>query len=107
MMNKKYYDYEVGNRIAYFRMKKNYSVNKLANLSGISQSFLRDVELGKKNITVEYLSYICYALDITLADFFSDSLKEQIAIDPVISRIFQLTEKQRSTLLAFLDSMTE
>ncbi len=106
-MNRKFYDYDVGKRITYFRMQKNYSVNKLANLSGISQSFLRDVELGKKNITVEYLSYICDALDMTLADFFCDSLKEQISVDPVMSKVFQLTEKQRSALLAFLDSMTE
>lgn len=107
MMEKKIYDYDIGKRIAYFRTQKDYSVNKLANLSGISQSFLRDVELGKKNITVEYLSYICYALDITLADFFSDSLKDQLSVDPIMSKIFQLTDKQRSTLLAFLDSMTE
>ena len=106
-MNKKVYDYDVGKRITYFRTQKNYSVNKLANMSGISQSFLRDVELGKKNITVEYLSYICYALDITLADFFNDSLRDQISVDPIVSKIFQLTDKQRSTLLAFLDSMSK
>ncbi len=104
---KKIYDYDIGKRIAYFRTQKDYSVNRLANLSGISQSFLRDVELGKKNITVEYLSYICYALDIPLADFFSDSLKDQLSVDPIMSKIFQLTDKQRSTLLAFPDSMTE
>ncbi len=40
---------ETGKRITYFRTQKNYSVNKLANLAGISQSYLRDVELGNKN----------------------------------------------------------
>ncbi len=105
--DKKFYDYDVGKRISHFRTQKNYSVNRLANLSGISQSFLRDVELGKKNITVEYLSYICDALDITLAEFFSDSVREQMSCDLIVSRIRRLTEKQRSALLAFLDSMAE
>ncbi len=59
----------VGKRITFFRTAKGYSVNKLATLSGISQSYLRDIELGNKNPTVEILSYICDALCITLQDF--------------------------------------
>lgn len=104
-MNKESYD--VSKRITYFRTQKNYSVNKLANASGISQSFLRDVELGNKNITVEYLSYICDALNITLADFFSDNLREQISSDPIMAKIYQLNDNQRAALLNFLNTMTE
>ena len=54
----------VGKRITFFRTAKNYSVNKLETLSGISQSYLRDIELGNKNPTIEILSYICEALNI-------------------------------------------
>ena len=60
---------DIGTRISYFRNAKQYSVNRLATLAGISQSYLRDVELGKKNPTVEVLSYICDALDLSLRDF--------------------------------------
>lgn len=59
----------VGKRITFFRTAKNYSVNKLATLSGISQSYLRDIELGNKNPTIEILSYICEALNISLREF--------------------------------------
>ena len=59
----------VGERIRYFRTLKGYTTNKLANLSGISQSYLRDVELGNKNPTIETLSYVCDALNISLQDF--------------------------------------
>ena len=48
---------DVGSRIKYFRCKKNISVNKLANLAGVSQSYLRDVELGNKQPTIESVSY--------------------------------------------------
>ena len=99
--------FDVSKRITYLRTQKNYSVNKLASAAGISQSFLRDVELGNKNITVEYLSYICEALDISLADFFSDSFSERMSNDFVTSKIYRLTEKQRAALLAFLDAMAE
>ena len=61
----------VGNRIKEFRGQKGLSTNKLANLAGVSQSYLRDVELGKKNPTVETLSYICFALNISLQKFFT------------------------------------
>ena len=57
---------DVGKRIVELRERKNMSTNKLANLAGISQSYLRDLEMDKKNPTVEMLSYICFALDISV-----------------------------------------
>lgn len=98
--------YNVGERIKYFRSQKNYSVNKLATMAGISQSFLRDVELGNRNITVNNLSYVCDALDISLSDFFSDSLPAQITDEPVLAKVYQLTDSQRTALFTFLDTMT-
>lgn len=95
----------VGKRIAYFRTHKGYSVNKLANLSGISQSYLRDVELGSKNPTVELLSYVCDALGLSLKEFFDDQTQEFVANDPLIEKIYQLTDTQREKLLDFLNSI--
>ena len=88
----------VGKRITFFRTAKNYSVNKLATLSGISQSYLRDIELGNKNPTIEILSYICEALNISLREFCDD---------PLIAKVYRLTPKQREALLVFLDSILE
>ncbi|MCI8748155.1 MAG: helix-turn-helix transcriptional regulator [Lachnospiraceae bacterium] len=96
---------ETGKRITYFRTQKNYSVNKLANLAGISQSYLRDVELGNKNPTIEVLSYICEALNISLKDFFDDDLPEQFKNDPLIGKIFKLTPEQKKALEQFLDTI--
>ena len=62
--------FDVAKRIRYFREKKGLTVNGLANLAGISQSYLRDIELGNKTPTVEYLEYICDALKISLVSFF-------------------------------------
>ena len=61
--------FDVSERIKYFRTKKGLTVNALANRAGISQSYLRDIELGNKKPTVEYLEYICEALNISLVTF--------------------------------------
>lgn len=93
---------EVGKRIVFFRTSKGYSVNKLANLSGVSQSYLREVELGNKNPTVEFLSVLCNTLGLTLKEFFDDQ-----PADPLISKIYRLTPRQRKALGDFLDSIND
>lgn len=95
----------VGERIKYFRTIKGYTTNKLANMAGISQSYLRDVELGNKNPTIEVLSYVCDALDISLHDFFDEQTQKTIQNDPLIEKIYQLSPEQKKHLLNFLNSI--
>lgn len=96
---------EISKRITYFRSLKGYSVNKLANLSGISQSYLREVELGNKNPTVELLSLLCDTLDISLKDFFDGQISDTFFSDPLIAKIYRLSSEQRKALLCFLETM--
>ncbi len=92
---------DIGERIRYFRMQQNITVNKLANKAGISQSYLRDLELGKKQPTIEYLSYICEALNISLKRFFSDDEPDS----ELYSLISSLSETQKLRLAEFIKSM--
>lgn len=93
----------VGERIKELRQEKNITVNKLANLAGVSQSYLRDLELGKKQPTVEYLEYICEALNISLEKFFSE--KE---IDNEFLRLInELNDKQKDALRIFLKTIVK
>lgn len=93
----------VGLRIKELREKKGLTVNRLANMAGISQSYLRDVELGNKNPTVETLSYFCDALSVSLKDFFSDGDDE---ISPFLkSALSKLSEEQQLMLAEFLKSL--
>ena len=91
----------IGDRIKFFREKNNITVNKLANIAGISQSYLRDLELGKKQPTVEYLSYICEALNISLSTFFSDEESR----NEFLYLIDKLNEKQKLALKEFLKTL--
>ena len=92
----------IGNRIKFFREKKKITVNRLANLAGISQSYLRDLELGKKQPTVEYLSYICDAVGITLETFFT----EEKATDTLEEELKKLSKEQKDALLNFLKTIS-
>lgn len=93
----------VGERITHFREQRHITVNKLANLAGVSQSYLRDVERGQKQPTVEYLSYICDALGITVSQFFD---YDQTS-DTLMQAIRRLTDDQREKLVLFLNSFDE
>ena len=98
------YEYPVGDRLRFFREHKQISTNKLANLAGISQSYVRDIEMGNKNPTIEVLFQLCKALDISLRDFFDDDNKVLIN-DPLSTRIYRLNSVQREALLAFLNTI--
>ena len=93
----------VGERIKELREKRGLTVNKLANLAGISQSYLRDVELGNKNPTVETLSYFCDALEISLKEFFSEN--DSVVNPFLMSAINQLSNQQQLKLAEFLQTL--
>ena len=79
---------DVSKRIIELREAKGFSTNKLAGKAGISQSYLREIEIGKKNPTSEVLSYICDALDISLNVFFStDSVQQHPLLQSAINKL--------------------
>lgn len=92
-------------RITYLREKRGLTTNKLANLAGVSQSHLREIELGLRNSTVETLSYFCDALGVTLEEFFRE---EDSEINPyLMSAISRLSDKEQMALADFLDTLHE
>ena len=99
---------DVGERIAFFRRAKGLTVNRLATLSGVSQSYLRDLELGKNNNpTIEVLDCLCGTLGISLKDFFDTESTGNFVEDPLMQEIYQLSPPQRRNLEVFLRSIRE
>ena len=93
--------FDVGARIKELRTERGLTVNGLANRAGISQSFLRDIELGNKQPTVEYLEYICDALKVSLVDFF-DVREDSERVVKLVSR---MSAKQKLKLVEFLEEL--
>ena len=65
----------VRKRIAELCKEKQITINKLANISGVTQSTLNNIMSGRNNsTTVSTIQKICDGLEITITDFFSSSL---------------------------------
>lgn len=98
----------IGERITYFRTSRGFSVNYLANQSGISQSYLREIEMGHySNPSVDVLDALCNALGISLKEFFDITTSLHDTDDSLIEEISRLTPSQRENLRIFLKSMRE
>ncbi len=96
---------DVAKRITELKNQKSLTTNKLANMSGISQSFLREVEAGTKKPTVETLGYICDALEISLKDFFDEGSEDKFYRDELAVQISKLNPEQRKSLIEFLKKL--
>jgi len=94
---------EIGQRINKLREERNLSTNKLANLAGISQAYLRQVELGETCPTVEMLLYIIEAMNVSVFEFFDvdNSLNHQnIAFMEMFKK---LNDDEKTFVLKFIN----
>ena len=65
----------VRERIAELCEEKHITINKLANISGITQSTLNNIMSGRNNsTTISTIQKICEGLEITVTDFFDSPL---------------------------------
>ncbi|NBI82696.1 XRE family transcriptional regulator [Clostridiaceae bacterium] len=98
---------DVGKRITELREAAGITTNRLANLCGLSQSFIRSVELGEKGITVESLRLLCDTLQISLKDFFDVPEETPVAEREQLIRMIEgLNVRQRESLMAFLKTIS-
>lgn len=95
----------IGERLKALRKARGLSRNRLAQMSGVSQSYLSDIEAGKKNPTVEVLNRLCKALEISLVEFFEETRKE---LHPDAARLAKIAEKlppeERRALLSYIEA---
>jgi transcriptional regulator with XRE-family HTH domain len=61
---------QLGKRICYLRKERHLSQLALALESGVTKSYLSDLERGVRNPTVKVLSRLAQGLDVTLEELF-------------------------------------
>lgn len=96
---------DVGKRICQLREIRGWTTNRLANNSGLSQSFLWSVELGEKGISVENLQLLCETLGVTMKQFFDLPGEGDTEDDMLLQQIGQMTQEQKRALSAFLKTV--
>ena len=92
---------DVGKRLIALRERCGFTQNGLAERAGVSQTHLRRVELGQADITVGHLQLLCDAMSISMKDFFEDESET----DEIAVAFSKLSPKQKTLLLAFLESL--
>ncbi|MBP9988440.1 MAG: helix-turn-helix transcriptional regulator, partial [Ruminococcus sp.] len=97
------YMVDVAKRLVELRTARQITTNKLANMAGISQSYLREIELGNKNPTVEILFYLCDSLGVSLQTFFTET---DNSINPFLtSSLETLTDNEQIKLAEFINEI--
>lgn len=100
-MNK---NFSCGNRIKQLRTDRSLSQERLALNAGITPAYLGLLERGKKNATVLTIEKICSAMNISLAEFFSDATEksDSMANDTINQVALQLSNLSENEKQAFL-----
>ncbi len=66
-----------GQVIRALRQSKNISQEQLADLCGLHRTYISDVELGKRNVSLENIDKIATALDMNVSDIFIEVEKNE------------------------------
>ncbi|MBO5907834.1 MAG: helix-turn-helix transcriptional regulator [Clostridia bacterium] len=60
----------LGQRIRNYRVAKGFSQERLAEISGCHPTYIGQIERGEKNATIESITKISMALDVSLSTLF-------------------------------------
>ena len=61
-----------GQAVRKVRLEQGLSQEELADRCGLHRTYISDVELGKRNISLENIERIAISLNRTLSDFFKE-----------------------------------
>ncbi len=73
--------FDIGQRIYELRTERNLSQEQLALRSDISPTYLGLIERNLKNPTLKVIEQLCHTLDVSLAEFFSDTNTKKAELD--------------------------
>ncbi len=94
----------IGEKLRTLRKAAKLTERKLAELAGVSQSAISEIEHGKKSPTLDTLLKLCSALGISIADFFSDQPATPVPphLRPLLEAARDLTPEQVELLLPII-----
>ena len=99
---------DISKRLKDIRKAKDISVYKLSQLSGVSETHIRDLERGDKNPSLDTLSKIVAPLGISLSELLNESgsisylsEKEKTLVDCFRN----LSDDKAEALIAFLKTL--
>lgn len=96
----------LGNRIREARIKKLYTQQRMAEMAGISQMYLGEVERGTKMPSLKSFIKIIEALDLSADYVLRDELSsgEHYIYDEITEKLKNLSPQQRKAASEILDA---
>lgn len=96
----------LGNRIRKARIKKQHTQQKLAEMAGISQIYLGEIERGTKMPSLRSFIKIIEALDLSADYVLRDELSsgERYIYDEIAEKLKNLSPQQRKAASDILDA---
>ena len=96
----------LGNRIREARIKKQHTQQKLAEMAGISQMYLGEIERGAKMPSLRSFIKIIEALDLSADYVLRDELSsgEHYIYDEITEKLKNLSPQQRKAASEILDA---
>lgn len=95
----------VGARIRAYRIQRGYTQEELAERASLHNTYIGQAERGEKNLTINSLEKILFALDISFSDFFAympSSGKGTSIASECYELINQKTEEEQTLIKAIL-----
>ena len=96
----------LGNRIRESRIKKMYTQQRMAEIAGISQMYLGEIERGAKMPSLRSFIKIIEALDLSADYVLRDELSsgERYIYDEITEKLKNLSPQQRKAASEILDA---
>lgn len=99
---------DISEQLKNARKSKDISVYKLSQISGVSETHIRDLERGDRNPSFETLSRLIRPLGLSLADMFKET--EEVSYlsqdeKELVECFRMISQDKASTLLQFLKTL--
>lgn len=99
---------DISERLKSIRVAKNMSVYKLSQLSGVSETHIRDLERGDRNPSVDTLCRLVEPMGVPVSELFTESNNMTVLSDEekaLLDCYRMLSKDKADSLLVFLKTL--
>lgn len=100
---------DIASRLKKIRTAKGYSVYKLSQLSGVSETHIRDLERGERNPSLDTIDRIAKTFGMSLSELLNEDITVSYLTDKekeILDCYRMLPENSSDALLTFLKTLT-
>lgn len=102
------YCMDISERLKSIRVAKNMSVYKLSQLSGVSETHIRDLERGDRNPSIDTLCRLVEPMGVPVSELFTESNNMTVLSDEekaLLDCYRMLSKDKAESLLVFLKTL--